>query len=177
MNFESLFKQTWGQFIEKIVKLVLFVIVGGFLSLTIILIPCIAGGITRELLKVVREGKEPEFSQLWNFEAYGQILLFLIVGGFLIMIGYILLIIPGILFTVWWMYSLYFIVDKGMDFWSAMSASKKLVGKTGFWNNLGLLIIMTVLNAIGNSVVIGGLLTTPFTLLLLTNAYVSGNEG
>lgn len=64
-----------------------------------------------------------------------------------------------------------------MDFWSAMNASKQLVGKVGFWNNLGLLLIMTVLNALGNSVVIGGLLTAPFTLLLLTNAYSNMIEG
>lgn len=93
------------------------------------------------------------------------------------MIGYMFLIIPGVIFTVWWMYSLYFIVDKRMDFWSAMNASKQLVGKVGFWNNLGLLLIMTVLNALGNSVVIGGLLTAPFTLLLLTNAYSNMIEG
>lgn len=79
MNFELLFKQTWNQFIAKIIKLVLFFIVGGLLSLTIILIPCVAGGITREMLKLVREGKEPEFNQLWNFESYGQILLFFLV--------------------------------------------------------------------------------------------------
>lgn len=173
MNFEFLFKQTWSQFIAKIVKLILFFIVGGLLSITIILIPCVAGGMTRELLKLAREGKEPEFNQLWSFEGYGQIVLFLLVGGLLIMIGYMLLIIPGIIFTVWWMYALYFIVDRNMDFWSAMSASKELVGKAGFWNNFGLLLIMVVLNALGNSVVVGGLFTTPFCMLLLTNAYES----
>lgn len=174
MDIGALLRQTWNQFTGKIVKLILFFLVGVLLSITVVLIPCVLGGMIREFLKVVREGKDPELNQLWSFENYGQIALFLVVGGLLIMIGFLLFVVPGILFAFWWMYSPYFIVDRGMDFWSAMGASRQLVVKSGSSNNFKLLLIIIALNILG-SLGVGAveLLTGPFNLLLLTNAYVS----
>jgi uncharacterized membrane protein len=174
MDFEKLIKTSFDQFLKNIVKLILFVLVGGLLSCTIILIPTVAGGLVRGILKLCREGTEPEFSELWNFDGYLQILLLMIIGGIAVFIGLILLIIPGIVLMVWWMYSIYFIVDANMGFSEAMSASKRVVTESGFWNNLGIMLIMTILNSIGSSLAgLGTLVTAPFGLVLLANAYLT----
>ena len=172
-DFEKLFKASWEQFLKFIVKLILFVLVGVLLSLTIILIPTVAGGFTRASLALIREGKEPDFAELWNFDNYLQILLLMIIAGIAVAVGFMLLIVPGVILATWWMYSLYFIVDRNMSFTEAMSASKAAVSASGFFNNLAVLLIVSILNSIGSSLAgLGSLVTLPFGLLLMTNAYL-----
>jgi hypothetical protein len=174
MDFNRLFKVTFDQFVKGIVKLILFTLVGCLLCFTIVLIPTVMGGLTRGVLRYVREGIEPEFDQLWCFDDYLQILLLVVLGGIAIAIGLALLVIPGVVLMVWWMYALFFIVDRKMSFAEAMGASKRMVTETGFWNHLVVLIIMAVLNSLGSGLAgLGTLLTAPFGLVLVTNAYLS----
>jgi hypothetical protein len=174
MDFDSLFKATFDQFVKKIVKLILFTLVSCLLCFTIVLIPTVMGGLVRGTLRYVREGIEPEFGDLWCFDDFLQILLLIVLGGIAIGIGLILLIIPGLVLMVWWMYALFFIVDRKMTFSQAMGASRHLVTESGFWNHLVVLLIMTVLNSLASGLAgLGTLFTVPFGLLLVTNAYLS----
>jgi hypothetical protein len=174
MDFNRLFKATFDQFVKGIVKLILFTLVGCLLCLTIVLIPSVMGGLTRGMLRYVREGIEPEFDELWRFDDFLQILLLAVLGGIAIAIGLALLVIPGLVLMVWWMYALFFIVDRKMTFSQAMGASRRLVAESGFWNHLVVLLVMTVLNSVGGGLAgLGTLLTAPFGLVLVTNAYLS----
>jgi len=182
MDFGKLLKSAWDLFIKEIVHLVLFFLVGVLLCFTVILIPTVSGGWARGLLGYAREGKRPDFNLLWDFEGYLQILLLLLVGGFLVSLGLMLLVVPGVVLSVWWLYGIYFVVDRKLGFWEAMSASREAVGRTGFLNHLGVLLILVILNSLGGALSgLGTLLTSPFTFLLLTLAYVqlqgSGAEG
>ncbi len=177
MDFENLFKASFGQLVKGIVKLILFTLVGCLLCFTIVLIPTVMAGLTRGILRYVREGIEPEFDELWSFDGFLQTLLLVVLGGIAIGIGLVLLIIPGVLLMVWWMYALFFIVDRNMTFIEAMGASKQLVSGTGFWNHFVVLLIMSVLNSLGGGLAgLGTLITVPFGLLLVTNAYLSSTE-
>jgi len=61
-----------------------------------------------------------------------------------------------------------------MAFTEAMGASKRLVKEGGFWNHLVVLLVMAVLNSLGSGLAgLGTLLTAPFGLVLVTNAYLS----
>jgi hypothetical protein len=174
MDFENLFKATFNQFLKKIVRLILFSLVGGLLCLTIVLIPTVMAGLIRGTLRYVRDGIEPAFEELWRFDGYLQTLLLIVLGGIAVGIGLLLLIVPGLVLMVWWMYALFFIVDQKMTFGEAMSASKQLVTGSGFWNHFVVLLIMTVLNSLGSGLAgLGTLLTAPFGLVLVTNAYLS----
>ncbi len=173
MDFEKLFKAAWGQFVKGIVRLILFNLVGCLLCLTVILIPTVTSGLIRGMLRYLRDGTEPEFDQLWKFDGYLQILLLLVVGGIAISIGLVLLIVPGVVLMVWWLYALFFIVDRKMTFSQAMGASKRAVTAGGFGNHFVLLLLMAVLNSLGGGAGgLGTLLTAPFGLLLLTNVYL-----
>jgi hypothetical protein len=174
MQFESLLKATYDQFVKGIVKLILFALVGCLLCLTIVLIPTVTRGLIRGTLRYAREGIEPEFEELWSFDDYLQTLLLILLGALGIAIGLMLLIVPGLLLMVWWMYAIFFIVDRKMSFSQAMGASKHLVTQSGFWNHFVVLLITTVLNSLGSSLAgLGTLITFPFGLLLVTNAYLS----
>ena len=64
-----------------------------------------------------------------------------------------------------------------MSFGQAMGASRRLVTNSGFWNHLVVLLVMTVLNSLGGGLAgLGTLLTAPFGLVLLTNAYLSSSR-
>ncbi len=173
MDFGKQLKDCWDPFIKEIVNLILFALVGGVLCLTIVLIPTVAGGWARGFLGVVREGKRPDFNELWNFEGYLQLLLLMLVQGLLISIGYMLLFIPVVILTVWWLYALFFLVDRDLGFWEAMSASREAVNTAGFFNHFVVFLIVCVLNALGGALSgLGTLVTLPFTLLLLSRVYV-----
>jgi hypothetical protein len=173
MDFENLFKATFDQLVKRIVRLILFNLVGCLLCFTIVLIPTVTSGLLRGMLRYVREGIEPEFAELWSFDDFLSTLLLLGLGGLAIGIGLVLLIIPGLVLIIWWMYAPFFIVDKKMTFVEAMGASKRLVTETGFWNHFVVLLILTVLNSLGSGLAgLGTLLTAPFGLLLLTNLYL-----
>jgi hypothetical protein len=131
------------------------------------------------MLRYAREGIEPELDELWCFDDYLQTLLLLLVGGIAISIGLVLLIIPGLVLMVWWMYALFCMVDRKMSFGQAMGASKQLVTASGFWNHFVVLLITAVLNSVGGGLAgLGTLITAPFGLLLATNAYlVTAKDG
>jgi hypothetical protein len=173
MDFNGLFKVTFDQFVKGIVKLILFTLVGCLLCFTVVLIPTVMGGLTRGMLRYLREGIEPEFGELWRFDDFVQILLLVVLGGIAIALGLMLLVVPGVVLMVWWMYSLFFIVDGKMTFGQAMAASRRLVTRSGFWNHFVVLLVMTVLNSLGSGLAgLGTLITAPFGLVLVTNAYL-----
>jgi hypothetical protein len=173
MDFENLLKATFNQFVKRIARLILFNLVGCLLCFTIVLIPTVMDGLIRGMLRYVRESIEPEFEELWKFDGYLQTLLLMVVGGIAISLGLVLLIIPGVVLMVWWMYALFFIVDRKMTFGQAMGASKHAVTAGGFWNHFVILLLMTVLNGLGGGTAgLGTLITAPFGLLLMTNVYL-----
>ncbi len=172
MNFGELLTDTGKKFINDIINLIVFFLVGIILNLTIVLIPTVAAGFCREFLNYARHGKRPEFKELWNFSGYLTMLLLFLIGGPLIILGYMLLIVPGVILSVWWMYSVFFIVDKNMGFWEAMCASKKAVTASGFINHFAVFLIMIVLEIVGSfGIGLGTIVTGPFGTLFVAQVY------
>ena len=173
MDFAALLKESWERFFAEIVQLVVFTLVGVLLCLTIVLIPCVIAGWSRGILDYLRDGAPPAFEELWCFDDYLQVVLLLVVGGILIAIGYALLIVPGVVLSVWWLYSLFFLVDQRIGFFDALSASKDAVSESGFFEHLVVLLLATVLSGLGTSLSgVGTLFTTPFSILLLALVYL-----
>ncbi len=173
MDFADLLKEAWDKFVAEIVTLVVFTLVGLLLCLTIVLIPTVSGGWFRGILAYVRTGEPPAFEELWSFEGFLPITLLLVLGGIGITLGYMLFFVPGVILSVWWMYALFFLVDRDLGVVEAFGASKNAVSETGFVNHLVVLLIVSVLGILGGSLSgLGTLVTTPFSLVLLALAYV-----
>lgn len=65
--------------------------------------------------------------------AFGPLVLFTLIGNLLTMLGCLLLIIPGLyLIVAWMMFSGLLILDKRLDFWSAMELSRRVVSHHWF---------------------------------------------
>jgi len=174
MDVGQLLKESWDLFIADIVNLILFCLVGALLCITVIMIPVSIAGMVIGILGYVKDGRKPEFSDLWShWDKFLPVLLMMIVMGILVMIGFMLLIVPGIFLMTVWMYALFFLVDNNMGFWEAMESSRKAVMEKGFGINFVILLLGTVINSIGSAVGgVGSILTAPFVLVFLACAYM-----
>lgn len=87
-----------------------------------------------EVKEAIGDGSKIFWSFLWVS----------ILSGIVIAVGFVLLIIPGILFMVWYAFAAYVLVFEGQRGWSALKRSKKLV-KGYWWAILGRLIVLILL--------------------------------
>jgi hypothetical protein len=99
-----------------------------------------------------------DFFPAWH--TVGQLFLCTVVGLFLIAVGLILLVIPGIYLMIAYTFSYMLIVDRHLDPWQALEGSRRVVNKH-WWGIFGL--TMVLLLVVGSGIVIGGvLLGLPF---------------
>lgn len=134
----------------------------------VIFIPCVAiylamtGGLVKKAAEQI-SGKDIGIEEAYRFGFRKAWHLFLgsILYGLALLIGSILLIIPGIYFSI--CFALFFqaiiIEDKGP--WSAMARSKELV-KGSWWRSFGIIVLILVLVSVISSIV-----TIPVSLLVL----------
>ena len=90
-------------------------------------------------------------------------------------VGYLLLVIPGVIFSVWFSFTLYIVVTKGARAFEAIKKSKELVNGY-FWPVAGRLLVFTLLNILIQSALsikqietVGGIISfllTPYFVLL-----------
>jgi len=89
------------------------------------------------------------------------------------MLGFILLIIPGVLFAIAYQFSGYFMVDGELGVRAAMKKSWRAT-KGLRWKLFWLSILVGLLNILGLAVVgIGLFVTVPLTSLVLGHVYVN----
>ncbi len=129
------------------------------------------GGLLLYFLKKIRaENATVETA----FSGFSNRFLHLFLAGFvtslLTWLGF-LLILPGIYLLVAWMFTLPLVVDKQLDFWSAMELSRKVVTKH-WWKLLGFTLVLILLFLAGVLMLgLGIFVTSPLVLLTMMYAY------
>ena len=84
---------------------------------------------------------------------------------------FLLCLVPTIYLQVRWVFTLPLIIDKQMDFWTAMKTSWKMVGKH-WWQVFGLVVVVGLLNLVGMcACCVGALFTAPVGYGALMYAY------
>lgn len=90
-----------------------------------------------------------------------------LISSIFIILGLILLILPGIYLAVGYMFSLLFVIFGGFDFWTSMELSRKLV-HTNWWKFFLFIMVLILLNVLGFICLIVGLFVTiPMTYLAM----------
>jgi hypothetical protein len=130
------------------------------------------GGLLFYFLKKLRH--EPATVET-AFCGFSPRFLHLFLAGFatsmLTWLGFVCLIVPGIYLLVAWMFTLPIVMDKQVDFWSAMELSRKVVTKHWF-KLFGLGLMMWLLICAGVlALVLGVLVMAPLILAALMYAY------
>ena len=94
-------------------------------------------------------GENIEFKSIFNYyHLMGKLALASILIYIMTVIGFILLILPGIYLSIAYIFTLPLIADKGMDVWAAMELSRKVVTKHWF-KVFGLFFLLSIIMALG----------------------------
>jgi predicted Ser/Thr protein kinase len=130
------------------------------------------GGLMFYFLKKIR--REPATVET-AFCGFSHRFLHLFLAGFvtslLTWLGFLCLLLPGIYLLTAWMFTLPLVMDKRLDFWSAMELSRKVVTKHWF-KFLGFGIILMLLEFVGMlAFVVGIFVMSPLVLASLMYAY------
>jgi hypothetical protein len=175
-------KKGWGLFTKDAAPAVVFTIIAVIvyaaatllipfgIGSMVISIPLLAGFIIIALM-LCRNQKTEFVRFFWGFRHLVPLLLFTIVSTTFILIGMMLLVLPGIYAAVAYLFAPYIIVDKNTDFWPAMEISRRKVNK--HWFGMAVFcVVLLAINAIACIALFVGLFVTiPWTLYALTIAY------
>ena len=147
MNFQAYLENTYRIIKEEPVILIL----GGLLVqlLTVFSLGLLAGpfigGYTLLVILSLRENKKPAFNDIFSgLQQFANLFPYFLVL-LLIFFGFMLLILPGLLFATWWLYVLPLMVDRKMSFTDAMRLSKNKVNEKGFLMHLVFLLLVSVI--------------------------------
>lgn len=87
------------------------------------------------------EGKTPSLGELWDFVKNKVVRLFglSLLTGLIIVVGLLLLIVPGLIFFRWYLLAPYFLIDKNLSITEAMAQSKAASQKNpgALWSLIG----------------------------------------
>jgi len=130
------------------------------------------GGLSLYYLKKIRG--EPTNIEV-AFSGFSRQFLHLFLAGFvtslLTWLGFLCLILPGIYLAVAWWFTLTLVIDKRLDFWSAMELSRRVVTRH-WWKLFGFWLVVVLLYALGLVVFfVGFLITAPIAMIAATYAY------
>ncbi|HEY1661767.1 MAG TPA: DUF4019 domain-containing protein [Verrucomicrobiae bacterium] len=103
--------------------------------------------------------------------AFLQLVLVGLVMMVLTVLGFVCLIIPGIYLWVSWTFAVALVVDKRLDFWPAMSLSRRLISRH-WWKFFWFLIVLGLIHVVGFMLFFVGIFVAiPFCLAALAYAY------
>jgi len=169
---ESSLSESWALFKDDLVLYVvasLLVFVISAVSLGVCAGPMIVGFI--QLVAKRMRGEEGTATDVFDgFSEFGASLIAMILIGIGVIIGSMLLVLPGVIFGFITAFTFHAIALDGLGATTAIGQSYSLI-KENLGPSFVLLLIVAVLNAIGGSVIFGSLFTTPFSLIAMTIAY------
>ena len=178
-TIESIFKQAFKTMVDQIVVCVVNTVIFGFvcviLCVTIIgilAIPAVVGGYTESMIRAAR-GEKVEIGDFFKtgFNKFGTLLGAGILFFFGVAIGLICFVLPGIYLMVRWFFVTQLIVDKNAGISEAFQQSGKMVYSI-FWEVLAVLILISVIEAMGGAIWIGLLITIPYVALVSAHYYL-----
>ena len=136
----------WTIFLNYIVYCVLSL----FLAITILgifLLPALWVGFNKFLIRAAR-GENVDvgdsLSEGFKNGMWYKIIVFLILETLLVVVGLMLLILPGIYLMIAWVFGYYLFIDKGMGPMQALGKSRELVHELGFWKVFAILLVIGI---------------------------------
>lgn len=106
-----------------------------------------------------------------GFNFFAAALISSILVAIFITVGFTLCIIPGFIVSALYLFTPIFILDKNLDFWNAMEASRKLAQKHLFELSV-FIILLGLINIVGAILCgVGLLITFPLSILAIAVGY------
>jgi len=138
--------------------------------LTFVVNAIIGMGLIKIFLEFI-DNRKPKFSDLFYVKPLVNFILASLIRGVIIFIGFILFIIPGIIFSIRLQYVTYLIVDKNLPPVESIKKSWEMT-KGNTWNLFFFGILLFLVNVLGAIILLVGLfVTVPLTMLATTFVY------
>jgi hypothetical protein len=178
MNFKQLIETSFNLTLQNVVALILLtllLVAIGTLSLGL-LAPVVSAGYMQAIILMVREGREPRMQDIFSqMHLFFPLLGFGILASVLIFIGYVSLVLPGILLacliTYACLYMLPLMTDKKMPLVDAVKESWQMTTTGSLADNIIVAVLFIGVVTIGGSTLIGTLITQPFATVFLAVVY------
>jgi uncharacterized membrane protein len=172
VDVSGLFKRTWALFQSKPIEhlvVSLIVLVLSVVSLGVLLGPLMVGQI--RMIEKQERGEDPRIEDVFagfsNFGAAFLTTLILIVG---MVIGLVLLVVPGLIVGAAWSFAIWFVALEGASTSDALARSWQLL-KAHTLSVVVLIVLLVVVNLLANTIIVTTLITTPLTMIFWTLAF------
>lgn len=185
MDFKAHLEKAWRltlKYIAPLIIMTLVMIAVCFFTLGI-LAPVAMAGYMQSILLMIRDEREPKVQDVFShMRLFFPLLLFGIVVFITALIGFSLLIIPGIAVVLavayCCLYMLILMTDKELGIVDAVKESYSMTTKGNWIDNLAVFIIFIGIIALGSTTFIGALFTQPFATIFLISVYLekTGNS-
>ncbi len=178
MDFKQLIERSFNLTLKHIVALILLtllLVAISTLSLGL-LAPVASAGYMHAMIRMVREEREPRMQDIFtHMNLFLPLLGFGILSTVVILIGYALLVLPGILLAVGitytCLYMLPLMTDKKLPLVDAIKESFQMTTTGSLTDNIIIAVLFIGVVTIGGSTLIGTLLTQPFASVFLAVVY------
>jgi GYF domain 2 len=143
------FSRGWRLVTERFWLSVGVVLVGMLVQQVPLIVGVMQAGLMWFFLKRAR-GEEVRFEDAFAGFSVAFLPTFLagIVMVLLLLVGFALCVIPGLVFAVLWSFTWLLLMDKRLDFWPAMELSRKVLWPN-FWGMFGLLFVSMLVIILG----------------------------
>jgi hypothetical protein len=131
------------------------------------------------ILRRVRERRPAVYADLQSFDQIGAFAVAAVVLGVIIGIGYMILIVPGLILTTIWLYALPLIGDRRLGVGQALAASKDMAAHPGYFTTfvtwlVGAIVVAVIVGILSIIPVVGvilGLVAAPFGVAYVLSMY------
>lgn len=178
MNFKELVESALSQSMKNIVPLIILTLV--FVGLSTIslgiLAPVMSAGYTASLLDMIRTGKEPSPKDVFSkINLFLPLTLFAVTLLVAVAIGFLFLFLPGLILlavvTFYMIYMIPLMVDKNLGVVDAIKQSIALVRQADLFDHIVIIVIYSIVQALGGSTLVGMIITMPLSTIFLLLAY------
>jgi hypothetical protein len=179
IGFELGKREYWTIFFNILIYIILAIVA----SITVVglpIVPAILVGLTKFLLKSARGEKVDvgdSLSEGFKNGMWWKALLYYTIYIVAIIIGFMLLIAPGLYLATAWLLGFYLLVDKDMLPTEALGKSRELVHQLGFWKIFAVYIGLTIVVNLLSLIPVLGLaiiFLLPFIMMIYVAIYENG---
>ena len=183
VNIQDYIRQGWEMFKQHVGEFVGFTLIvfvasvvssklafaGSFIVSAVV--SSLTAGYSIAAFKLM-SGQRFEFADFFKgFNYFLPLFLASLAASFLVCVGLLLLLIPGIYLAVSYMFATFFIIDYRMEFWQALETSRKIISQNWF-AFFGFSFALFAINLLGVLAFgVGLLVTIPVTVCAAAIAY------
>jgi hypothetical protein len=178
MNFREHFEESWQVFTEFFVPILMNTL--AFLGLSLIsvgiLTPVLSAGYMQSLLLALREKRAPNIKDLISrIDLFFPLLAFTFLFFMAVSIGFMLLILPGIVALLsgifFFLYLLPLMTDQKMGLIEAAKESSRMALEEPVNEHLAVVVFFIAFSSLGSASVFGSILTLAFSSLFILSVY------